>query len=115
MTVIAGVLADYPLSEGAREHKGSVIIEWPLGGAGHVLPSCLSAVYDEKTGDLIPAAKIAVCAGGGSVITADISVFLDRQGEIIHDPSVIWRDSDGIPATFTFLVAEMRSVRDHSR
>jgi len=115
MAVIAGVLADYPVAGDAREHKGTVIIEWPPGGTGHVLPSCLSAVYDEKTGDLIPAARITVHADGGSAITADIAVFLDQNGEILHDPSVIWRDSDGIPATFTFLVAEMRPVRDHSQ
>lgn len=113
MPVIAGTMADYPLAEDASDYKGRVVIEWPYSPAecpaNQVLPSVLTSVRDVETGELIPAAKITVHADVPGLITADIAVFLDKSGEIIHDPSVIWRDSDGIPATFPFLVAAMRN------
>jgi hypothetical protein len=96
------------------DHKGSVIIEWPLAaqkqeGRGRLLPSVFLRVYDEDTGRLIPAASVTVRAalGGTPLITADVAVYLDGRGEIIYDEHEIAK-SDGVPATFPFLVAEMR-------
>lgn len=113
LSVLAGVLTDYPGGDSTPESKGRVIIEWPLSPAtcpaNHVLPSVLTSVRDAETGALIPAAKITVHAGTDTFVTADIAVFLDRHGEIIHDPYQISRESDGIPATFPFLVAGMRN------
>lgn len=119
VSVITGSLADYPVPEDAPEFKGSVVIEWPTtphpAPANLVLPGALASVYDAETGDLIPVAKLTVHAEVGCLITADLAVFLDRQGELIHDPSVIWRDSNGTPATFTFLVRGMRDSSDHEK
>lgn len=114
LMVMAGAVTDYPVADNAADYKGSVIIEWPYSPAGcppnQVLPSALTSVRDAETGALIPAAKITVHADASNrLITADIAVFLDRNGEILHDPCVVWRDSDGPPATFTFLVAGMRN------
>lgn len=120
LLVMAGVMSDYPVADDASDYKGRVIIEWPYSPAGcppnQVLPSALTAVRDAETGELIPAAKIAVHADAANrLITADIAVFLDRQGEILRDPCVVWRDADGPPATFTFLVAGMRNGTDGER
>jgi hypothetical protein len=75
-----------------------------------ILPSCLGRVLDEQDGQLIPCASLTVHSRGTGLITADVAVFLDKTGAIIRDPDVIWRESDGPPATFTYLVAQMRSI-----
>jgi len=111
-TLVQGHMGDVPIPE-APEFKGSVVIQWPAvarkaEGAARLLPGCLTSVYDEETGQLIPAASVTVRVGASGFITADIAVFLDKNGEIIRDTGHIWRESDGIPATFPFLVAEMR-------
>ena len=111
---------NYPVADNASDYKGRVIIEWPYSTPGsppnQVLPSVLTSVRDAETGELIPAAKITVHAGGPDpLIKADIAVFLNRAGEIIHDLDRISRDSAGPPATFSFLVAGMRNGTDSER
>jgi hypothetical protein len=118
--VMAGAMTNYPVADDAADYKGRVIIEWPYSSAGgpanQVLPSVLTSVRDAETGELIPAAKIAVHADASNrLITADIAVFLDRRGEILHDPYKLSRESDGIPASFPFLVAGMRNGTDSER
>jgi len=120
LLVMAGAMTDYPVADDAPDYKGRVIIEWPYSSAGgpanQVLPSALTSVRDAETGELIPAAKITVHAGASSrLITADIAVFLNRHGEILRDPCQISRESDGLPATFPFLVAGMRNGTDGAR
>jgi hypothetical protein len=105
-------MGDVPAPE-APEFKGSVVIQWPTAarkteGTGRLLAGCLTSVYDEETGQLIPAASVTVRVAASGFVTADVAVFLDGNGEIIHDAGQIWRESDGVPATFPFLVAEMR-------
>ena len=117
LLVMAGAMMNYPVADDAPDYKGRVIIEWPYSSAGspagQVLPSLLTSVRDAETGELIPAAKITVHAGAFSrLITADIAVFLGKDGEILRDPGAIWRESDGLPATFPFLVAGMRNGAD---
>lgn len=122
MTVMTGVLRDYPIAEDAPDYKGSITIEWPPVAARQLangpkvppqrlIPGSLIVVRDERDGAMIPCAGVTIHAQASGFITADVAVFLDGQGEIIRDPNVIWRDSDGIPATFPFLVAEMRVGR----
>ena len=99
----------------ADDYKGSVVIEWPTSatkqdGRGRLLPSLLTTVYDEETGKLIPAARLTVHANCTGLITADVAVYLDEHGEIIYDPNEIGKSS-AVPATFLFLVAEMRTGR----
>jgi hypothetical protein len=116
VAVITGALRDYPLPENAPEFKGRIIIEWPATSlrdedkGRRVLPCCLGRVLDEADGEVIPCAGFTVHSPATGLITADVAVYLDKGGEIIRDPGVIWRESDGIPATFRFLVAEMRTI-----
>ena len=118
MTVMTGTLASYPLPDNAPDFKGSVIIEWPASAPKapaeppkipptRVMPAAFTTVRDEQDGEIIPCAGITIHAQG-ALVTADVAVFLDKSGEIIRDPGVIWRESDGIPATFPYLVAEIR-------
>lgn len=115
MTVMTGVMADYPMPADAPAFKGSVIIEWSKAGTPgpvqRIMAGRLTTVRDERDGEIIPCAGVTVHAQADGFITADVAVFLDRDGRIIRDASVIWRDSDGVPATFPFLVAEMRAGR----
>ena len=115
MTVITGTLADYPLPDSAPEFKGSIVIEWPVGsarpGITTLLPGPLTTVRDVRDGGVIPCGGMTLHVLASGVITADVAVFLDQQGEIIRDPDAIWRESDGVPATFPFLVEEMKIGR----
>ena len=120
LLVMAGAMTSYPVAGDAADYKGRVIIEWPYsstgGPANQVLPGVLTSVRDAETGELIPAASITVHADSfRRLITADIAVFLDRNGEILHDPHRISRESDGPPAAFPFLVAGMRNGTDGER
>jgi hypothetical protein len=94
------------------DHKGSVIIEWSSSTPKQktprqVLPGTFTKVLDWETERLIPAASITVHATYKGLITADVAVYLDECGEILHDPAEIAK-ADTVPATFPFLVAEMR-------
>ena len=97
---------------GSPDHKGAVIIEWssrtPKQKAPRqVLPGTFTRVLDWETERLIPAANVTVRAAWQGLITADVAVYLDEHGEIIYDLDAVAK-SDGVPATFPFLVAEMR-------
>ena len=111
-TLVQGHMGNVPKPE-APDFKGSVVIQWPSAaskaeGVGRLLAGCLTSVYDEETGQIIPAASVTVRVCAVGFVTADVAVFLDKSGEIIRDSSQIWRESDGVPAIFPFLVAEMR-------
>jgi hypothetical protein len=97
--------------EGA-DHKGLVIIEWPRSvpkkdGQHRVIPGCFATVHDDETGRLIPAASVTVHVAWNGLITADVAVYLDESGEILYDLAEVAK-TDGVPATFPFLVSEMR-------
>ena len=94
------------------DHKGAVIIEWSSGTPKQktpqqVLPGVFTRVLDWETERLIPAASVTVHAAVDGLITADVAVYPDEHGEIIYDLDEVAK-SDGVPATFPFLVAEMR-------
>ena len=104
---VTGAMTDYN-GKDSLDYKGRVIIEWPCGGAKNsVLPTVLSRVLDTETEELIPCAGFTVRAHVPGLIFADVAVYLDEHGEICRDPYQIAR-SDGVPATFPFLVSEMR-------
>ena len=92
--------------------KGAVIIEWSSGTPKQktprqILPGMFTRVLDWETERLIPAASVTVHAAWKGLITADVAVYLDEHGEIIYDPNEVAK-ADAVPATFPFLVAEMR-------
>ena len=94
------------------DHKGAVIIEWSSGTPKQktpqqVLPGTFTRVLDWETERLIPAASVTVHAAWMGLVTADVAVYLDESGEILYDLNEVAK-SDAVPATFPFLVAEMR-------
>lgn len=94
------------------DYKGSIVIEWSAAaskrdGIGRLLPGCLTTVYDEETGKLLPVASITIHAAYRGLITADVAVYLGEHGEILYDVADVAK-ADAPPATFPFLVAEMR-------
>ncbi len=106
---ITGMMRDDSMRERA-EYRGSVAIEWnggALGTANSVIPGCLCAVRDSVTNRLIPAASITVHVPPYGMVTADVGVFLDGDGEIIYDLVEVAK-TDSVPATFPFLVSSMR-------
>lgn len=106
--VITGMMADFPPPGDAPEFRGRISIRVPRGGLpDSILPGCLSEILDED-GKLLPSAGVAIHIPAAGLITADVAVYLDKQGNILRDPHAIWRDSDGVPATFTYLVSEIR-------
>jgi len=94
------------------DHKGSIIIEWSSATPKQktprqILPGTFTRVLDWETERLIPAASVTVHAAYTSLITADVAVYLDECGEILYDLAEVAK-SDAVPASFPFLVAEMR-------
>jgi hypothetical protein len=101
----------------SADHKGVVVIEWPSSvprrdECVRVIPGCFVTVHDDRTGRLIPAASATVHVAPKGLITADVAVYLDDHGEIIYDLDEVAK-SDATPATFPFLVAEMRTAGQH--
>ena len=105
---MTGIMSDGYGAESA-DYRGSVIIEWPKSAAGRnrVIPGCFTTVHDDETGRLIPTASATIHVAANGLITADVAVFPDEHGEIIYDPDQVAK-TGGVPATFPFLVAEMR-------
>jgi hypothetical protein len=109
---ITGCMSSNDWGPDADDWKGVVVIEWPMAAAkqdrcGGVLASCLTTVYDAETRRLLPTSRFTVHADCTGLITADVAVYLDEHGEIIYDLNEIGK-SAAVPATFPFLVAEMR-------
>ena len=101
------------------DHKGAVIIEWSSGTPKQktpqqVLPGTFTRVLDWETERLIPAVSVTVHASSRGLITADVAVYLDGHGEIIYDLDEVAK-TGGVPATFPFLVAEMRVRQAEAR
>ena len=109
---MTGIMSDGCEVE-AADYKGSVVIEWARSGHKQgesvqtVMPGCFTTVHDAGTGRLIPAASATIHVAANGLITADVAVFPDEHGEIIYDPDQVAK-TGGVPATFPFLVAEMR-------
>ncbi len=109
---MTGLMSDRSEAK-AADYKGSVVIEWAPSGHKQgesvqtVMPGCFTTVHDTGTGRLIPAASATVHVAANGLITADVAVYLDEHGEIIYDLDQAAK-TDGVPATFPFLVAEMR-------
>jgi hypothetical protein len=94
------------------DYKGTVLIEWSGGWSEdgkpqNIFPGCLTTVYDEE-GRVLPVANAEVHVPPEGLITADLAVYLDENGEILYDLNEIAK-SEAVPATFPFLVIGMRT------
>lgn len=95
------------------DYKGAVLIDWGVGGgweeekSRRVFPGRLAAFYDEE-GRILPVASADVHVPSSGLITADLAVYLDDNGEILYDLNEIMK-SEAVPATFPFLVTGMRT------
>lgn len=118
--LIAGHLGQDVLASRLADYKGVVIIEWPYGGGErggtdsrgitHLMPAALATVYDAETGRPMLAAGVTVHISPPGLITADVSVYLGADGEIIYELQEL-NDLTAprrVAATFQFLVTEMR-------
>lgn len=110
--------------EQVARYWGTVIIEWPAPARGTpygAMPGRHVKVWDAATGEQVYGcthADITVHAGVEGLVTADLTLFADEDGEPVLDlqPAVtaadrrIVLDEDGgtVTGVFPFLVTEMR-------
>jgi len=93
-------------------YRGVIAIEWPPpNGASPYssMPGCLVSVTDALTGKpIMTCTKIIVHADAGALVTADLTMFADADGEPLLDGEPVI-DGDGFrTGVFPFLVSEMR-------
>jgi hypothetical protein len=98
------------------EVRGAVIIEWPKPaplGVG-ALTGRLTAVYDPFTGGapgpkpITTVSGITIRVGMDEIVTADLTMFADADGNPVYDGMPHMRDGEIILGTFPFIVSEMR-------
>lgn len=98
------------------ESRGVVIIEWPARAAQGVglLPGWGVGIYDALTGDspeprqITTVTCVAIRADAREIITADLTMLADEDGNPLYDGPPVLRDREIVTGTFPFLVAEMR-------
>lgn len=98
------------------QYRGAVILEWPKpapAGVGALIGR-LTAVYDPFT-DSEPGPKpittvtgITVRVTMDEIVTADLTMFADEDGNPLYDGMPCIRDGEVITGTFPFIVTEMR-------
>jgi hypothetical protein len=104
--------ASIPPLEEPDAYRGVIAIEWPPpNGASPYssMPGCLVSVTDALTGKpIMTCTKIIVHADAGALVTADLTMFADADGEPLLDGEPVI-DGDGFrTGVFPFLVSEMR-------
>lgn len=121
MTEMAGI--DDPTAHQAGPgvvYQGHIGIEWPApaeGSASLVMPGWKFSVWDALNGKPITTVtKIEVHVPANGLVTADLTMFADLDGQPVYDGKPHIRgqaDLDGeiVTGTFPFLVAEMRVAR----
>jgi hypothetical protein len=104
--------ADDWVMEPGPPYRGLVSIEWPAP-AGSSPYACMLGrgvkLSDAVTGKLITTCSdITVYADAGALVTADLILFADEDGEPLLDGKPVL-DGEGFrTGTFPFVVAEMR-------
>jgi hypothetical protein len=107
-TLIAAARPESGSDEEHRAFHGRVIIEWPPPRNG-ILASWGCAIYDAETGKLVTtASKVMVTADVQDLITCNLVMFADEDGNPVFDGKPRFRDDRIITGTFPFIVAEMR-------
>jgi hypothetical protein len=91
------------------EIKGSIVIEWPQPIAG-CLPGSPVAISDALTGKPInTVSRLTVSADPASLVTADLTMLANLDGEPAYDGPGHARDGEIVQGTFRFEVAEMKA------
>jgi len=99
-------------AEPGPPYRGLVSIEWPAPSGGSVYACLLGRgvkVADAVTGKAITTCSdITIHADAGALVTADLTLFADKDGEPLLDGNPVL-GGDGIrTGAFPFVVAEMR-------
>jgi hypothetical protein len=105
--------------EEAGGYAGAIIVEWPgppKHGVGAIAGRAVT-IYDAFSGDephgshvtTVSSADIVIHAEAEGLVTADLTMFADEAGHPVFDGKPHFRDGEVITATFTFLVADMRT------
>lgn len=101
--------------ETVAQYRGVIRIEWPPPGAGpySAMAGCRVSITDAVTGKPVTAcshADITVHADAGELVTADLTLFADADGEPLLDGDAVLNGdgTDILTGVFPFLVGEMR-------
>lgn len=103
-----------PDEEAAPPYRGAVVIEWPAAAGSSpyaVMIGRRVKITDAVTGKPVTAcwaADITVHADACALVTADLTLFADADGEPLLDGMPVLDGEEVRTATFPFLVAEMR-------
>lgn len=107
-------VADDWAAETAPPYRGAIVIEWPPAAGSSpyaVMIGRLVTITDAVTGKLITtctSADITVHADADAIVTADLVLFADEQGEPLLDGMPELDGEEIRTGTFPFRVAEMR-------
>jgi hypothetical protein len=101
-------------AEAAPPYRGVIVIEWPAA-AGTGPYACMIgakvAISDAVTGKPVvtcSSADITVHADANALVTADLTLFADEDGEPVLDGEPVPDGEGSRTGTFPFVVAEMR-------
>lgn len=108
---IPGEVVDGEIVDEKPELPHPVIIEWPPQGRSGALLGCLVSVFDAVTGTQIMTVTrfdAVLHADAERVITVDLVMFADEDGNPILDGLPHKRGGEVITGVFRAMVAEMR-------
>ena len=96
------------------QYAGVIVIEWPPGagtGPYHVMSGTGVNIKDAVTGKAVNtcmSADITVRVAGWGMVTAELTLFADADGDPILDGEPVEADGEILTGVFPFLVSEMR-------
>lgn len=95
-----------------RPNLDAIIIEWPAplpGGPPSALAGSRIVITDALSGKQIKTcSRLTVNADAAMLVTAELTLPVDEDGEPILDGTPVLRDGEILTATFPFTVSEMR-------
>lgn len=95
-------------------YMGVIAIEWPAAtrpGPYNCMTGAQLTITDAVSGKVITTcshADVTVHADAGELVTADLTLFADADGEPLLDGKPVTSDGEVLTGVFPFLVAEMR-------
>jgi len=99
-------------AEPGPPYRGVVVIEWPAPVGGSVYACMIGRdvkITDAATGKPFgTCSNVTVHADPGALVTADLTLLADKDGEPLLDGRVVTRDGEPLTGVFPFVVAEMR-------